>query len=151
MEAGRTPGRAVSPVWRERAWTALRVGLGVLFVAASIYKIGMPGAFAHQIYNYKLLPSWAVNPLAIVLPWLQLFCGAALIVNRWVAGASVLVALMMLAFLGALGSALARGLNIACGCFKTGGSPATGWTFLRDLTLTALACLQAWRGGRSWK
>lgn len=104
-------------------WTVLRIVLGVLFVYASFYKITSPGAFAHQIYNYRLLPSWAINPIAITLPWLQLFCGLALIVNRWVKGASLWILVMVGVFQIALASALIRGLNISCGCFKSGGSP----------------------------
>jgi len=53
-------------------WIALRVVLGVIFVYASYYKIKSPGAFAHGVYNFKILPPWAINPVAIVLPWLQL-------------------------------------------------------------------------------
>ena len=140
----------MSPVWRERAWVALRLGLGALFIAASVYKIGSPGSFAHQIYNYKILPGALVNPAAIVLPWIQLVAGLALVSNRMVRGASVLIAVLMATFLGALGSALARDLNIACGCFKSGGSPATGLTLARDALLTALAVLYAWRANRPW-
>lgn len=116
-------------------WAALRIGLGLLFIAASYYKIVSPGAFAHQIYNYKFLPVWAVNPMAIVLPWLQLFCGIALLINRFTTGAAFLLTLMMLAFQIALAAALVRGLNISCGCFKTGGSPATWGTFGRDFLI----------------
>lgn len=141
----------MSAVWKERAWAVLRIGLGVMFIAASVYKIGTPGSFAHQIYNYKILPGWAVNPAAMALPWLQLFSGLALVLNRFVTGASMLIALMMLTFLGALGSALVRDLNIACGCFKSGGSPATWLTFARDAGLFSLAALQACRALRASK
>lgn len=124
---------------KNKIFLALRVGIGLLFIAASYYKIVSPGAFAHQIYNYKVLPPWAINPLAITLPWLQLFCGIALVVGRWTQGASLLILLMLLAFQGAVASALIRGLNISCGCFKSGGAAATWWTFARDLLLLAVA------------
>jgi uncharacterized membrane protein YphA (DoxX/SURF4 family) len=123
-------------------WTLLRIGLGLLFVAASYYKLLSPGAFAHQIYNYKILPPWAVNPLAITLPWVQLFCGLALIFNKFRCGASLLIVLMLFAFQAAVASALIRGLNISCGCFKSGGSPATWLTFSRDLLLLVAGIVQ---------
>lgn len=123
------------------ASTVARVGLGALFVYASWHKIGSPGTFAHEIHNYKFLPVALVNPFAIVIPWLELFCGVALIINRWTKAAAALVALMMMAFTIAVASAVARDLNIACGCFKTGGSSATWWTVARDVALTALAVL----------
>ena len=146
MERGRSSGGIVIPArdaaFRRGAfWTALRVVLGALFVGAALYKIGTPGAFAHQIYNYKILPGWAVNPLAIVLPWLQLVCGVGLVLNRFAAGASFWIAAMMIVFQAALASALMRGLNIACGCFETGGSPATWLTFGRDSLILVAALL----------
>ncbi len=124
---------------------ALRVGLAILFVGASYYKIMSPGAFAHQIYNYKILPFALINPLAIVLPWLQFFCGLALLSNHGVKGASLLLVLMLLTFQIALASALLRGLNISCGCFKSGGDAATWWSFGRDFIFLALAGLQLMR------
>lgn len=129
-------------------WMLLRVILGGLFIYASIYKIGAPGAFAHQIYNYRILPTWAINPVAITLPWLQLFCGLALIFNRGVKGASLWLAVMVGVFQIALASALIRGLNISCGCFKSGGSPATWLTFGRDFLLFLATLVQLWRATR---
>lgn len=122
----------------------LRIALGLLFIGASAYKIATPGAFAHQIYNYKLLPTWAINPLALMLPWLQLLCGIALLINRWTLGAIALVVLMLAAFQTAVASALMRGLNIACGCFKAGGSPATWLTFGRDSLILIAAVVLAY-------
>src|SRR5689334_20005614 len=94
----------------------VRVVLALIFVGASFYKIQSPGAFAEQIYNYKLLSPWAINPLAIFLPWLQLLCGISLLFNRFKEGAIFWVALMIAVFQVAVASALMRGLNISCGC-----------------------------------
>jgi putative oxidoreductase len=124
-------------------WAALRVGLGAVFVYASLHKILEPGAFAHEVHNYKLLPGALINPFAIVLPWLELFCGLALIANRWLEAASALIALMMAAFTVAVASAVARDLNISCGCFKSGGSAANAITVARDVALTVAAVLFA--------
>lgn len=129
------------------AWMALRIGLGAVFVAASAYKIASPADFAHQINNYRILPPWAINPAAIVIPWLQLICGLALIANRMTRGASVLIVLMMAAFQVAVASALIRGLNVSCGCFRAGGSAATWWTFGRDGLILLAAAIQL---VRSW-
>jgi uncharacterized membrane protein YphA (DoxX/SURF4 family) len=129
-------------------WLILRIALGALFVYASYYKIMSPGAFAHEIYNYKILPPWAINPIAITLPWLQLFCGLALIAGRAVLGASFWIAAMLTVFQIAVASALIRGLNISCGCFESGGDKATWLTFSRDLLLLAAAGLQLWRATR---
>jgi hypothetical protein len=119
----------------------LRIGLGLLFIGASYYKILSPGAFAHEIYNYKILPPWIINPMAITMPFVQLFCGLALVFDKGAKGASLLIWLMLLTFSAAIASALLRGLNIACGCFKSGGSPATWLTFGRECLFLALAAI----------
>ena len=125
----------------------VRVALGVVFVAASAYKIATPEVFANEIYNFRLFPAWAINPIAIVLPWLQLFCGLTLVVNRWAFAASCWTLVMMAGFQFAVGSALVRDLNIACGCFRPGGDPATWWTFGRDAVIAAAAALNLlWLG-----
>ena len=122
----------------------VRLAVGAIFIYASVYKIMDPAGFAQQVFNYRILPAWAINPAAIVLPWLQLVCGVALVLNRWVVAASLWIVLMMAAFQLALGSALARGLNVSCGCFEAGGEPATWLTFFRDtaILLAALFVLQ---------
>lgn len=131
-------------VWRNnmrRFFTLLRLAIGGMFIYASYYKIVSPGSFAHQIYNYKILPPWAINPLALTLPWLQLLCGVALILHRGALAASMLVTGMLLVFQAAVFSALIRGLNISCGCFESGGSPATWLTFARDFLFVLAAVL----------
>lgn len=126
-----------------RVTTFLRIGLGVLFIVASYYKILSPGAFAHQIYNYKIVPPWAINPVAITLPWLQMFCGLALVFRRFDRGAAWIVVLMLVVFQIAVASALIRGLNISCGCFKSGGGAATWWGFARDSFILIAAVVNA--------
>lgn len=130
---------------KNKLFLILRISLGLMFIVASYYKIMSPGAFAHQIYNYKLLPAWLINPLAITLPPLQLFCGLALLFNKGTKGASLLITAMLFAFQVAVASALVRGLNISCGCFKSGGEAATWWTFGRDFLLFAAAVFQLLR------
>jgi hypothetical protein len=118
--------------------------LAVVFIVASAYKILQPGAFAEQIYNYRLLSPQLINPIAITLPWIQLLCGLALLFSRTRWTASLWVLFMLVVFQGAVASALARGLNISCGCFRAGGESATWWTFGRDTLFVALAILNLW-------
>ena len=90
-------------------------------------------------------PSNICSASAIVLPWLQLLSGIALISARFVKGSSLWIFVMLLAFQIAVASALFRGLNISCGCFKSGGDPATWWTFARDTLLLVAAAIQLWK------
>lgn len=130
-------------------WFLLTLVLSVIFIGASFYKIKSPVEFAHQIYNYHLSPPWLINPVANILPWFQLFCGLGLLWKPLAKGASCGIVGMMLIFQLALASALFRGLNISCGCFNAGATPATILTFGRDFLFLVLAVLVAWKIGRT--
>ncbi len=100
---------------------ALRWGIGAIFIYAAIAKIANPMAFAGQVDNYRLLPYFLVTLVAAILPWLELFCGLLLIVGKWLPGATLILLALNLVFLIAIISALAKGLDISCGCFSVSG------------------------------
>ena len=54
---------------------ATRILLGLIFLAAALPKIADPPGFAKAIWAYGLFPPWSINPLALLLPWLELVCG----------------------------------------------------------------------------
>lgn len=131
-------------VMRVAAWLAVpaRWYLGVLFIGASLHKIAAPHSFALDIATYDILPLALVNLVAIVLPWLEVSAGGMLLVGWRVRAAALLVTAMMVVFLVALVIALARGLDMSCGCFASQGAiedPISRWTVLRDLVWLALA------------
>jgi uncharacterized membrane protein YphA (DoxX/SURF4 family) len=97
-----------------------RLAVGLTFIYASYYKLIDPGAFARSIWYYHMVPGELLNLMALVLPMLELVCGLALIVGLWYRGSLLWVALMTVMFLVALLSAVARGIDIDCGCFKAG-------------------------------
>lgn len=119
---------------RPSLYSASRLALGVIFLAASLDKIIHPQAFSEMIYNYQLLPHKLINLAALILPWIELVLGLLLILGRALPGSVVLSNLLLLAFFGALMFNLARGLNVHCGCFSTdpSGDPATWWYVARD-------------------
>ena len=86
-------------------------------MAAAVPKILDPPAFAHMIYNYKLIPGSAINALALTMPWVELLAGLALIFGVWRREAALLIGLMLVVFIAAVGINLARGHAIDCGCF----------------------------------
>ena len=145
---------------RAAAWAAvpLRWYLGVLFTGACIHKIAHPASFALDIATYDILPLVAVNLVAIALPWIELVAGVMLIVGWRVRPASLLVSGMMVVFLAALLIALARGLDMSCGCFASQGAeedPISRLTVLRDLAWLAMAlfvlvCDRGWAGLDRW-
>src|SRR5207249_2923751 len=69
--------------WLTHPWLTIRVqiGLGAIFIVASLPKIADPPSFAHMIYNYRLLPGPLVNGLALLMPWVELLAGLALILG----------------------------------------------------------------------
>ena len=122
-----------------------RVVLGCVFIYASLDKIRHPGIFAEAVYNYQLAPEVAVNLVAIWLPWLELWCGALLVLGLWVRGSVLILSGLMLVFMAALGINLARGLDIHCGCFTTKGTdPLTVLTLFRDSCFLLLAVYLFW-------
>jgi hypothetical protein len=49
-------------------------------------------------------------------------------------------------FATAIGSAVARGLSLSCGCFGPGDKTVTSWPEVgRDVALAAVAAFVAWR------
>jgi hypothetical protein len=112
---------------------AARLVLAIVFIYASIDKIRHPAAFAQALYNYQILPGALINLVALVLPWLELLIGFLLATGIWMPGAVLLSASLLLVFMASMGLNLARGLNVACGCFTTNASEGlTFWTILRD-------------------
>jgi uncharacterized membrane protein YphA (DoxX/SURF4 family) len=113
----------------------IRLVMAGVFIYASIDKIIHPDLFAEAVYNYQVLPGYLVNLTALILPWLELTLGTCLLINRWMAGASALTAMLMALFVGIMIFNLARGLDISCGCFSTapGEDPITMVTLTRDL------------------
>jgi len=116
----------------------LRFLVGGTFVYASLDKILDPAGFAQAIHNYRILGAGLLHPTALYLPWLELVAGMAMIMGLARRGSALLIGLMTLMFMAAIVSALARNLDISCGCFHTSGGHAVGMSLLlRDLALLA--------------
>ncbi|MFM1850484.1 MAG: hypothetical protein RIS54_168 [Verrucomicrobiota bacterium] len=94
--------------------------LAALFLVTGALKARDPAGTALGLGHYQLLPSALVVPAAYYGPWLEFFAGCALLSRRLRAGGWLLSALLGAVFLVFTGSALARGLDISCGCFGTG-------------------------------
>ena len=60
----------------------------------------------------------AINLIAIVLPFLELFAGLALIFGVYWKAAGVLICGMLLVFIVAISFNLIRGYEFDCGCFS---------------------------------
>jgi putative oxidoreductase len=117
----------------------LRLGLAALFIYAGVAKLLDTQSFAVDLANYQLLPAALVPLVAVTLPGIETASGACLLISRTARAASFLAFLMCLAFTVAVGQALARGINLDCGCFGTTSAPVTTSTLVRDLGLLGAA------------
>ena len=124
------------------AASAARLVLGALFFWASATKVPDMAAFAESVANYRIVPPALVSAAAAFVVGIEIVAGVALLANVWARAAAWVLAALLAVFTAGLTSALARGIDLACGCFG-GNSPATGWTVLRDVLLLALAVLVA--------
>jgi len=108
-------------------WLTVRVqiALGAIFIVAALPKLGDPPSFAHMIFNYRLVPGALVNISALIMPWLEILCGIALILGVWTRPARDLIALMLIIFIVAISINLFRGNAIDCGCFSVADAGKT--------------------------
>lgn len=124
----------------------LRLIVGGVFIYAGALKVIDPARFAKDVDNYHLLPPGVVAAVALYLPWLEILCGLALAIGVLRVGATLLLGGMLVAFIVALSSAWARGLDINCGCFGHGASKSNYPLALPlDAVLLAALCISAWR------
>lgn len=116
-------------------WLTLsaRLILGFLFVVAALPKLADPPGFAKAVWNYRLVPGQLLIPMALTLPWLELLCGLALLAGVWVRAASAWLAILLIGFIGALGTNLAWRHPVDCGCFATSSTGKSEAERLRDM------------------
>lgn len=105
----------------------LRLLVGCVFIVAGVGKIADTNHFAKEITNYNLLPLESINLIALVMPWLELCSGLLLIFGVRLKANSVLISAMLIVFILAAISAIARGLDINCGCFGKTTEKKLGW------------------------
>lgn len=126
----------------------LHLLFGGVFVYAGAVKAWDPAAFLLDIRSFELLPDpWAAW-LAMSLPWLEIFAGLAVMTGLLRAGGLLLLNACLLGFLAAILIAWARGLDIRCGCFGSGGSSEYVELLVRDLALLGLGLWLARRQKR---
>ena len=103
--------------WRNVIWRVLDLAIGGIFIYAGVLKALDPITFAGDIDNYHMLPWLFSMRLAFYLPWLEIFCGLALVLRRLYAGALAILLALVVVFIGANVIAKVRGLDVKCGCF----------------------------------
>ena len=78
---------------------ALRCYIAWVFITACIHKLASPESFAVDIATYQFLPLVFINPLAIVLPYVELGSGIMLAIGYKARAAALMTSGMMVMFM----------------------------------------------------
>ena len=125
---------------------ALRLVLSAIFIVAGFSKAGHADQFAAQIAGFRLLPQFAIAPLAIALPYLEMLLGAYLILGLFTRISAWTAVVLLAIFDGAIASAVVRGMTVSCGCFGPNDTTVTTWSEVaRDAVFVLLAVIVALR------
>jgi uncharacterized membrane protein YphA (DoxX/SURF4 family) len=134
--------------------TLARLGLAAVWLISGAIKVSDLNQTYVAVQAYDLLPAGMVSAVAGAVPFLELALGVLLLVGLGTRLTAIVSAVVLLAFIGAVAQAWARGLTIDCGCFGGGGQVAEGDTrypqeIARDIGFLALAGWLAARP-RTW-
>jgi len=78
-----------------------RLVLGFLFIKMGWHKVQHPYEFLKLLRMYAILPEnppYFLNATTVLLPWLEIFCGAALILGVFIRGAALQMLIMLSVF-----------------------------------------------------
>ncbi len=130
---------------RLRNWIVIlcRAILAAVFIVAAIGKIQRPEEFASAVVAFRILPMPLVNIAAITMPWIELLVGVAILFPAFVQSSALIMVAMNTAFITAALLAIARGLDIECGCFSLSHAHETvGWRLVvRDVVFLAMCAI----------
>ncbi len=123
----------------------VRVGVGSLFLVSGASKVLRAKSVKRMITNYRLVPRWLLPIVAKMMAPIEVATGMLLMASLWmpVYGLAWVLSIGLLsAFSFAVATALARGLEIPCGCgLLLNGHIITRAALVRNLTLLALLTL----------
>lgn len=129
----------------------VRIVLGAIFLYAGALKAADTKAFAGSIEAYRLLPYFGNFLAAAIFPWVEILCGVLLVTGLRARVGAILTILLNLVFIAAMVSAIARGLEIDCGCFRQGAKDPPLLAIGRDLGFIVMAALVLWQDWRTTK
>jgi uncharacterized membrane protein YphA (DoxX/SURF4 family) len=134
---------------RNIVWRIVGLIVGGIFIYAGVIKVMDPVGFARDIDNYHMLP-WALSVrLAFYLPWLEIFCGLAVLCGLFYRGGLLILTALISIFIIASIVAKARGLDITCGCFGHASKYLSfAWHLVLDFVLLAAVAF-LWVSNRS--
>jgi rhodanese-related sulfurtransferase/uncharacterized membrane protein YphA (DoxX/SURF4 family) len=125
--------------------------LAGVFLYSGIGKIRDSVLFTDAVAGYEMLPAWGVNVVAVVLPMLEVVLGVAVLVRKTRRVALGMMGLLLGVFIVALVQAIARGLEIDCGCFggNAAGKSSLYWAVVRDVVLLGMVVFLLKQSGKA--
>lgn len=103
--------------------TRCEVLLGGLFLFAAYNKLwhaNDPQLFSASVQAFihnPAFPEPLVRLATGVTPWVEVVAGLLLVLGVWSRGAAAVLAGLLVLFIGLIGQAMLRGLQLDCGCF----------------------------------
>ncbi len=119
-----------------------RLILGGVFLYAGTIKATSSGQFAIALIPFTFIPEGWLGPISQLLPLVEIVGGLFILLPwtaRWGAG---IILFLCVAFIAALGWALANDIIVACSCFGNNDEPsrpAMAFALLRDVVLAGMA------------
>lgn len=111
---------------------------GAVFIFAGAVKVWEPQLFLVAIRGFRILPDPFAAWVALGLPWLEIFCGLAVMSGFLRRGGLLLLNLCLVVFLAAIIFARSRGLDVECGCFGSALKTSMAVELVIDLVLLAI-------------
>jgi uncharacterized membrane protein YphA (DoxX/SURF4 family) len=140
------PRRRPTPEVGGAVTLALRVLIGVVFLLAGALKVGHFDDLAAAIAGFRILPAEAIGPIAVLLPFFEIFVGLYLVTGLFTRAAAIAAAASLTVYAVAIASAVIRHIPANCGCFGPQDTATADWPHvIVDLAFAAVCALVAWR------
>ncbi len=91
--------------------------IGIIFTSSSVPKLRHPRGFVLTVLEYRVLPPSMAYFYGWILPPLELFVALLLLAGTMVSVAACIIALLIISFIVAIISNIARGRDLDCHCF----------------------------------
>lgn len=129
-----------------RTLRVLRIVLGGVIAWAALAKLTDLASFSAQVHNFRILPIWSENLVAMTLPWIELTAGLSLLLGLESRSGALVVTALLAVFTVAVAAAIARGLDFECGCFGTADATRVGYgKLLQNTGMLAVAAVATLR------
>lgn len=118
-----------------------RLILAVIFILSGIGKMMDLENSVKAVYNFQIMPDWAIEPLGYGLPFIELLCAIAILFGVLTRlSAAGLGAMSIAFFIGKVIVIFVQGRTIDCGCFGELMNTMASLTIWMDIPMLIL-CL----------